>query len=675
MADLTIPGVTSKYNTQKLIDGLMEAERAPLKRLQREEALEKQRKAAWQSLNRDLSALRDSARRLYGVQSPFSDKIASSSDSRILTATAARNAVEETRHITVKKLATADRFQSRPLPRDFTVAPGEYVFSVGDKKVRFTFKGGSVKDFAEALNRRGGDLLSASVIQDTKTTQVLLLESKRTGEKNRLAFSGASADLALKAGIVERSASAASRPVPLTEKAVASWAKPLTPQMYGLANGTLTLEPGTELRIPVQPSAVLNPNIVLELSVKTELLPQPKAGEITPPSGPQVPPTGSMDFQGIHIESNRSQVPLPEWKPPQPPETVTDMQVLFMEGAGKLVPLPALEESADFRTLTIPIGEMGTSLEALDLRNRNTYRRIAIKDITVFDKTQRGEYTPTRPLSGASDAQLSLDGVDVRRESNVIDDLIPGVSLSLRGEGADPVELKVGRDAEAIKKELLGFVGTYDRIATNIDIYTRRDDRIVEDADYLSDDEKKKALENLGLLFGDLSLVQVKSSLQRIMMNPYTTARGRDLTLLAQIGISTDVRKPGSASGIDRSRLRGYLEVDEGKLDHALTQYPDAVRQLFGNDTNGDLVVDSGVAYATDTLLRPLVQTAGILPAKVSNIDGEIARTQRNIADYQRHLDDYQAQLKKKYAQMEGALNAMEKSSQEIDNFNKRNTQ
>jgi flagellar hook-associated protein 2 len=671
MADLTVPGVTSKFNTQKIIDALMETERIPLKRLQQEEVLEKQRKSAWQDLNRELTVLRDAARKLYGFQNPFSEKVAFSSDSKILTATATREAADQARQVAVKKTASADRFLSQSLSRDFTVDAGEYVFAVGDKEVRFTFKGGSLKEFAEAVNRRGGDLLAASVVQDTKTTQVILLESKRPGAKNRLVFTGPSADFALKAGLVARSAST-SRPVPLSEKGVETWAKPLSPQMYGMRDGALTLEPGSELRLPVRPSLALNPNFVLELSVKTEQLPQPTTEAAVPPPGPAIPETGSIEFKGIRIQSLKSEAPLPPWKAPQPQETVTDPQVLFMEGGGKLVPLPPVPDSGEYQKLTIPVGELGSAFDSLDLRNRSTYRRVSVKDIVLYDKTQRGDYAPRKPLSEASDSIITVDGVDIQRDSNVVEDAIPGVKLSLKAPGADPVELKVGRDAEGIKKELLGFIGTYDRLITTVDILSRRDPRIIDDAVYLSDEEKKKAADRLGLLFGDLTLQQVKDSLQRIMMNPYPTSRGKELSLLAQAGISTDVRKLGTSASVDKTRLRGYLEVDEARLDETLNSWPEAMKELFGNDTNADLVVDSGVAYSMDTLLRPYVQTGGILPAKVTNTDGEISRTRRKITDYQRHLDDYQAQLKRKYAQMEGAMNAMEKSAAEIDNFNKR---
>ncbi len=201
---------------------------------------------------------------------------------------------------------------------------------------------------------------------------------------------------------------------------------------------------------------------------------------------------------------------------------------------------------------------------------------------------------------------------------------------------------------------------------------TRNDPAVIDDASYLSDDEKKKAQSDLGLLMGDISLMQLKNSMQKIMMNPYPTSLGRDMRLLAQIGISTDARSPGNLS-IDRTKLRGYLEIDEAKLTASIEQHPEAVKQLFGNDTTGNLVINSGAAFSLDTLIRPYVDPTGIYPQKLTNLDAQIARNNRSIDDYKTQLDAYQRQLKTKFGQMQSSLDELQKNSQALQNFSKQN--
>jgi flagellar hook-associated protein 2 len=640
--------------------------------MQKELDTEQQRKTVWQDVTRKLTGLRDVARTLYGFQNPFNDRVAASSDESALVASATRQAAEETKHILLKQVATADRFLSRSLPLDFAVDPGQYTFKVGDKAVDLAWKGGSLKAFASALNAKGGAVLSASVVNDTTSSQVLLIEGKLTGSANRLSFQDKAMDLGVKSGMLTRSATG-SRAVPLTTGAVSAWTAPLPPGGVAVQDGTLTVNPGQEMKIPLSPSVTLNKNMLLEFSLKVERLPETPVVVPTAPPGPSIPSTGGIDFKGIHIENNPSRTPLPEWQPPKPPENVTDLKALFAESGGAVIPLPDVPDSTDFQKIQVPIGELAATLDSLDIRNRNTYRKIDIKDITIYDKTQRGDYVPTKSLSQAGDAQVEMDGIEVKRGTNVINDLLPGVTITLKAPSSAPVELAVKHDVEGIKKQVLNLVGVYDGIITDMDVLTRRDETVITDAAYLTDDEKTKAKANLGLLFGDLSLQQLKGSMQNVMMNPYPTSLGKDLSLLAQVGISTDSRAPGSSS-IDRTRLRGYLEVDEPRLTAAIAEHAEALKELFGSDTTGSLVVDNGAAFRLDNLLRPYVQTGGILPQRVTTLDQQIASSNRDIADYKVKLDDYQSELKRKYAQMGSALDNMQHSSQSIQNFNKQNS-
>ena len=117
MSDISIPGVTSKINSDKIIEGLMKVERIPLERLEEKNELSKKQKQTWLDLNRKLTTLRDSSRKLYSFQNPFEDKKVFSSDESSLTATAERNAAVEKRDIRVLAIAEADRFVSRPVSK------------------------------------------------------------------------------------------------------------------------------------------------------------------------------------------------------------------------------------------------------------------------------------------------------------------------------------------------------------------------------------------------------------------------------------------------------------------------------------------------------------------------------------------------------------------------------
>lgn len=98
---------------------------------------------------------------------------------------------------------------------------------------------------------------------------------------------------------------------------------------------------------------------------------------------------------------------------------------------------------------------------------------------------------------------------------------------------------------------------------------------------------------------------------------------------------------------------------------------PDWVKELFGSDGDKDLIIDNGVAFSLDQYLKPYVDTGGIISARSNSLDSKISQKNREIAVYNRHLEDYEAELKRKYGRMEAALNALEKSSESLNNLNR----
>ena len=186
--------------------------------------------------------------------------------------------------------------------------------------------------------------------------------------------------------------------------------------------------------------------------MKVEILSRGAGGRGGAP-GARVPDTGSIEFGGIRIESDPSQAPLPDVEAPKPPEKVTDLQVLFMESGGKLIALPELADSAEFQKIQVPVGE----LAGVARRPRPAQPQHPPADHrsrTSPSSTRRSGATtcPTKALSEAGDAVLEMDGIEVSRPTNVIDDLMPGRHPHPEGaQRRTPVELTVHRDVENIK--------------------------------------------------------------------------------------------------------------------------------------------------------------------------------------------------------------------------------
>jgi flagellar hook-associated protein 2 len=649
MSDIYVPGIKSRLNTDTIVQDLMKVERIPRDRSEKlVEELQTQ-KGYWQEIGRRVNSLRESARSLYSFQNPFTERLARSSDESALSATATRQAIEQERSFTVKQIAKADRFLSEPLDSSFKVEAGTYMFRTGENEISLNFRGGSLTEFSEALNRRGRDKIRSSVMSVNPGTQSLLVESLITGADNRLSFGGASETFAEKIGMIE-SAPASKQTVqetPVTVEAGKNVSVSLNREMAALG---------------------AQEGMFLSFETSTKIIPQ-EPEDTVPSSGPAMPKAGSVSYGGITIENDASSVPLPEWGASPEEKRTDDMLMLSLKFTdGSSAALPALRDSKTFTKNEINLSRVaaGKTIASLEITNNNTHRDVSVRNISIYDPQGQEEYRPKNAVSRAQDAVIEMEGIEVRRPSNSIDDLLPGVTVTAKAPSENPVRIAVEPDHEGVKEAIISMVGNYNRLLAEINVVTRNDDQIVRELSYLSSDEQAEMRKKLGVFSAETGLVQFRNTMQRTMGTPYPTGANEEIALLSQIGISSDVRRAGSTTGYDPSRLRGYLEIDEKVLDAALEKNLPAIKQLFGSDTNGDLIVDSGVAYSLDTLTKPYVETGGIVSLKTGTIDSKIDREQRVIASLDRQLEAKETVLKKQYGQMESAFNRMEKMSEQF---------
>ncbi|MDR2766777.1 MAG: flagellar filament capping protein FliD [Treponema sp.] len=666
MSDIYVPGVKSRFNTETLIEDLMKVERIPRERAEKQIETLRSEKGYWQEVGRRITTLRENSRTLYSFQNPFNERIARSSDESTLTATATRQAVEQERVFTVKQIAAADRFLSDPLENSVKIEEGNYGFRIGEDEISLNFRGGSAKDFVEAINRRGRGKLHADLISVKQGSQSLLIESLVTGAANKLVFQGAAENLARTLGML-RSAPEAQIDPAITAAGVSR---------AQVSSGDISVPAGEKNSLQFSQAARLlsaGKNIQLSFETSTRIKRDPPVPP--PPESPVLPAPGSVTYGGITVENDPSALDIPEWKPPPPPLRVDDMAMLSLRFSdGSAANLPLVQDSEGFLQSRYTLSGIsgGKEVASLEIVNKNTNRDFFIRNVTVFDPDENRRNAPANALSRAQDAVIEMEGIEITRPSNEIGDLIPGVTVIAKSPSDTPVRLNVEPDREAVKDAIISLVGNYNRLVAELNVLTRNDEKIIEELSYLSGDEQREMRERLGVFSGETTLSQFKNGIQRIVTGAYPTLMERDLSMLAQIGVGTDVRRAGASTGYDPSRLRGYLEIDEKVLDAALAAKLPAIQQLFGLDTDGDLIADSGISVALEAMTKSYVETGGIITLKTGTIDTKIDQEQRRIVTLDRQLEAKEASLKRQYGQMEGAYSRMEKLGTSLDQFSQR---
>ncbi len=648
MSDISIPGITNNrgMDTSQMVEDLMEVERIPVRRMESQVETFQLERTSWQSLNRRVSQLRDTSRAMYGFENPFRERLANVSNGSILSAEASRLAEEGIEELTVLETAGRDRFASDSIARDTRIDAGTYRFTLGDDEVSFRYGGGSLSDFVETVNDRAGDLVRLSIVPDTAETRVLVFEGRREGAEAVLGFEDEAQSLARRIGVLAE---------PRPDDALALF-----------ESDPLRLEPGQRLDESLPTRFLTDPNMVLRFEARTIEISRDEWVPPPPAPGPDLPAEGAITFNGVTIRNERLDLGIPSPAVPEEPERVEDNRVVTVRGDGREVELPEVPVVESFRVVEVGAASLPGGIEALLFANRNTDRAIEIRNLVILDPTRRGDSRAQHVLDSARDARLEYNGIEITRDSNSIDDLIPGVTLTLRRASEEPVEVDVQPDRESTKNSIIEFIGFYNQVIRDINIYTRTDPGLIDQIEYFNADERAEMEERLGIFQGDSGLNQLRSRMQTIMMNAYET--GADYRMLAQIGISTNAS--GAGGGFDLSRLRGYLEINEGDLDAALERDYEAVSRIFGLDTDGDLVVDTGVAWALDSFVSPYVQTGGIIASRTDSLDTRIGQTEDRIERYNERLEDYEQQLRFEFGRMEGALEQLDESSRALDNLN-----
>lgn len=661
MSDMNIPGVTGTYD--KYVEALMKVERIPRDNAQKDLDAYKEMRKAWQNVGRLTVDLRKISNKLYSYENPFAEKIVNSTNEKAVTATASREAENASFKIQVDRIASSDSFLSKPVDKKMTVPAGNYTFIVGDKTISFNWKGGNYRSFMETVNARGKGILSVSEIRTTNDSKSLLFKSEIPGEANRLQFEDDALSFALENGIIKKNDSSS----------------------VNLDKQNLSLNPRSSETVHFSQTVRATDGNILEITLSrqnaaaagTQGANSSSASELN--GMKSFEQLGRISYQGITITNEASSAgeligsAVPSTgtaTPAAPSDTAKNLNIISLQSSrGVLIPAPPVSDIDGEQKVVIDLAAYG-DVKALAFNNPNSNLAFDISNIRVYDPKSNGEYTAAQPVSLAQDAIIDFEGIKIQRPTNQIDDLIPGVTISLhdKTEGRETVDVKP--DNELVKNTIIEFVAHYNDLLSEINILTENRPEIIDELTYLSDEEREAAEKRLGLFSGDSTLSSIKNKLRVQTSSAYKANDETEIVLLKNIGISTNSSFGGE---LEAGRLRGYLEIDESKLDEAIKNKLPDIKSFFGFDQNGDLLVDSGLAFTLYDQLKPYVDRGGIFANRVASLDRKIKNTTDKISEYDKKLATKEKQLKAKYHALEGTIQDLSTQSDKIKSFSNQN--
>jgi flagellar capping protein FliD len=191
----------------------------------------------------------------------------------------------------------------------------------------------------------------------------------------------------------------------------------------------------------------------------------------------------------------------------------------------------------------------------------------------------------------------------VTSDSNVVEDAVPGLTLSLKGVSTTSVTVTVDRNFNTISSALQQFVDQYNKLQDKLAGYTAYDAS-----------SKKK-----GALFGTTEALRLGNEFGRLVTTRFS--RTSNLQSLETLGISLNDQ--------------GKLSLDTSKLQTRYDADPDAVANFF-TDT------DKGFAAKADAMIETMVGKDN------SMLVNRSAAMQKQFDDFQTRIDDWTAKLAKK---------------------------
>jgi flagellar hook-associated protein 2 len=221
----------------------------------------------------------------------------------------------------------------------------------------------------------------------------------------------------------------------------------------------------------------------------------------------------------------------------------------------------------------------------------------------------------------AANAQFTVDGVAFSRASNIIDDVLPGVSMTLKKAApGEPVDIGASRPLDMIRQTVGDFVDVYNQMMQSI----------------------KSASSYTG---ASSSLRELERELSGLLNKVLTSDSG--INKLSDIGISTT--------------KDGVLTVDKAKLDKALEKDASAVEALFNprRDDTHTTATDPGIAFALDAIRDKAVAKDGVIDRISTSLSDKSTSLAKELDKIETREEAYRARLEKQYGKLDAKLAAL----------------
>lgn len=244
----------------------------------------------------------------------------------------------------------------------------------------------------------------------------------------------------------------------------------------------------------------------------------------------------------------------------------------------------------------------------------------------------------------AADAKAKVNGIAVTSATNTFASTISGVTFRAEQVTAtnSPVSITVSKDTSAIQANIDAFVKSYNAINQLLQEATKYDAKTG----------------TAGLFQGDSTTVALQNTLRNALQS--VTKSGGPFQRLADVGIT--------------QQLGGDLTLDSTKLNRALTDNPEDVKNLFRSTGGG---AADGIAVQIKAVTTSLLASNGFFKSKDDSLQLSLKRNSDDQARVNQKADAFEKRITQRYNALDTQLSSLNGLnayiSQQVTAWNKSN--
>jgi len=651
---VTMPGLGSGIETDKIVEKLKAAEEIPIKNYEEQIVDIKVQNKVLEELQKKSLTLEKKLKALYDYQSPFENKVLVPSANGYIESVANKDAEPGEHKLAINTIATKLKIHSDEIKDK--VLPASTININGKETL---FKGGSLEDFNSFLNQNYTKILTSSIARKNSKGSILIIESNTIGKEGLLLFKDSNHFLE-DLGLIqspspekqnnEMKSEQKNESLPLSFSEEKLTILKSGEYILGQDKQTLRLKETTTVRID-NLEKIPAEAMIKELQLRiTEKKNNSTEEELDPgPYSVELGPVENVNIKGISLNSYNIQ--RAREKPEDAPVILSDYGII-LPGDKKI----SLKNSGN--DISIPLKEFPSYI---DFYTNNT-DIIFISPLVIYtiEQKKKPEEKPEEVakeneqeklfphlITPAENANLTLDGVALEREkNNDLKDIFKGVTLNLiKSTGEDEIEVTITGDTEKSVEAVQDFIVAYNELLE----FSREASATVK-TEKAGEYNKKKS--ETGPLIGSSMVRSLINGLRIKVSSAYPAFREPYIKISQAIGIHT-----GEAGSDWESVSKGLLQMNEDKFREMVLAHPKAVKEFFGVDSNGDNLPDDGMAFSTVEFLKPYNQSGrGIISSTIKSNTEKIDSINKQIAKKREHIDHYTENLNKKFSHMESVI-------------------